>query len=467
VIRLFQNPALLVCVVLAALPLMAADSDFHIPFERYTLPNGMRVVLSRDNTVPVVAVYIVYDVGARSEEKGRTGFAHLFEHMMFEGSANVKKGDHFKYVQSNGGTLNGSTHPDYTDFFETLPSNKLALALWLESDRMRSLSITEENLKNQQEAVKEEKRLSFDNRAYSTAITEAWPALIFSNFQSSHSLIGSFDDLNAATVDDVSKFFRTYYAPNNAVLTIAGDFQTDEAKKIVSEYFADIPPQPRPPRPDMTEPERADGKSQAVEDTHARVPGLVIGWQAPKRHSQDWYAAGMIDAVLTGGKSSRIELDLVKGAQSVLQVESGLGFPFQSFTDYRDPGEYAAFVLYKPTFAPDQVADQIQKEVDRIADKGVDDAELARVKALIRYGKISGLQTSLGRAQLLGQYELLDGKPEMIDQDFTNLLAVTSAQMQAVAKKYLTSRLRDVLFIQPVRQKPATAQPAPKKGEVK
>src|SRR5580658_6458962 len=188
--RKLSRTALVICAaasfaLVAAAP--AAESDFHIPYEKYKLQNGMRVVLSRDTAVPVIALYVIYDVGARSEEKGRTGFAHLFEHMMFEGSANIKKGEHFKYVQANGGTMNGSTHPDYTDYFETMPSNKLSLALWLESDRMRSLAITPENLKNQQEAVKQEKRLSFDNQPYATAIVDGWPALTYGNFQSSHS----------------------------------------------------------------------------------------------------------------------------------------------------------------------------------------------------------------------------------------------------------------------------------------
>src|ERR1700689_2227908 len=262
------------------LALAAAESDIHIPFEKYKLPNGMRVVLARDTAVPVIALYVIYDVGARSEEKGRTGFAHLFEHMMFEGSANVKKGEHFKYVEANGGQMNGSTHPDYTDYFETMPSNKLALCLWLESDRMRSLAIPAENLKNQQEAVKQERRLRFDNEAYNTSIIEKWPALVFGNFQSSHSLIGSFEDLEAASVDDVSKFFKTYYAPNNAVLVIAGDFETTDAKKLVEQYFGNIPSQPQPKCPDMTEPVRTEGKQTTVTDQHAQVPAIVIGWPA-------------------------------------------------------------------------------------------------------------------------------------------------------------------------------------------
>jgi zinc protease len=454
------------CAALATEAFAAAESDFHIPFEKYKLQNGMRVVLSRDTAVPVIALYVIYDVGARSEEKGRTGFAHLFEHMMFEGSANVKKGEHFKYVSANGGQMNGSTHPDYTDYFETMPSNKLGLALWLESDRMRSLAITAENLKDQQEAVKQERRLRFDNEAYNTAIIDKWPAMVFGNFQSSHSLIGSFEDLEAASVDDVSKFFKTYYAPNNAVLVIAGDFETAEAKKLVEQYLGGIPSQPQPARLDMTEPVRAMGKSEIVQDQHARVPGLVIGWPAPKRHSDEWYALNMLDAVLTGGESCRMQLDLVKGKQTVLQFQAGLGWPFAGFSDFKDPGEYAAFVLYKPNYKAQQIVDEIQQEIDRVAKDGVDAQELDRVKAVLRYAKVSGLQSSLGRAQLLGQYELLDGKPEMVDQDFTNLFKVTSAQIQAAAKKYLTAARRDVLVIQPAPP-PAAPKAAPKKEEAK
>jgi predicted Zn-dependent peptidase len=433
----------------ATLPVWGADADIHIPFEKYKLKNGMRVVLSRDTAVPVIAVYAIYDVGARSEEQGRTGFAHLFEHMMFEGSAHVAKGEHFKYIQSNGGTMNGSTHPDYTDYFETLPSNKLGLALWLESDRMRSLAITAENLKNQQEAVKQEKRLSFDNQPYATAIVENYPKLVFGNFQSSHSLIGSFEDLNAAGVDDVAKFFKTYYAPNNAVLVIAGDFQAADAKKMVEQYFGDIPAQPQPKRPDMTEPVRTEGKTETVPDQHARVPGVIIAWPGPTRHSADWFAINMLDAVLTGGESCRLQLDLVKGKQSLIQYQTNPGWPFESAIDYKDPNEYAAFLLYKPNFQAQQVVEQFQGEIDRIAKDGVAAKELDRVKAVLRYSKASSLQTALERAKALGIYEMLDGKPELFDQDYTSLFKVTSAQMQAAAQKYLAAKRRDVLIIQP------------------
>jgi zinc protease len=426
-----------------------------IPIEKYTLKNGMRVILSRDNAVPVITLYMIYDVGARVEEKGRTGFAHLFEHMMFEGSANVPKGMHFKLVESNGGTLNGSTHPDYTDYFEVLPSNKLAVGLWLESDRMRSLAITKENLDNQKEAVKQERRLSFDNRPYSTAIVDRWPQLAFQNWQNSHSLIGSFEDLNASSVEDVAKFFKTYYAPDNAVMVIVGDIQIPETRKLIEQYFGDIPPQPKPAKPDLSEPANPTPRSDVYHDAHARVPAVIIGYPAPVRRSRDYYALGMLDALLTGGPSSRFQLNLVKGKESLIQYQAEIGWPFASSADYKDPGDYSMFLLFKPNFTPQQIVDQAQEEIARIQKDGVDLKELERARTLLRSDQITSLQSSLHRAQLLGRYEIFDGKPELINTNLDNFLAVTSDEIQGVAKKYLTPERRTVLQILPA---PAAAQ---------
>ena len=391
---------LVVLCAAASLGFAAAESDLHIPFEKYKLQNGMRVVLSRDTAVPVIALYVIYDVGRALGREGPHRLRASVRAHDVRRLGEHQKGRAFQIRAGERGPDERLDAPDYTDYFETMPSNKLALALWLESDRMRSLAITAENLKDQQEAVKQERRLRFDNQAYNTAIIEKWPALVFGNFQSSHSLIGSFEDLEAASVDDVSKFFKTYYAPNNAVLVIAGDFETADAKKLVEQYFGNIPSQPQPTRPDMTEPVRTEGKTETVTDQHARVPGVVIGWPAPKRHSEEWYALGMLDAVLTGGQSCRLQLDLVKGKQSVVQFQASLGWPFASFNDFKDPGEYAAFVLYKPNYKPQQIVDQIQQEMDRIAKEGVDEPELTRVKAVLRFGKITSLQSSLGRAQI-------------------------------------------------------------------
>jgi len=449
--------SLIAALALAGALQLHAD-NVPAPVERFSLSNGLRVIVSIDKTVPVVTTYIIYNVGARSEEKGRTGFAHLFEHMMFQGSANVPKGGHFSIVEANGGSLNGSTHSDYTDYFQTLPSNKLATALWLESDRMRSLSITQENLANQKEAVKEERRLRMDNQPYIKAIGEYWPSIAFRNWSSSHSLIGSFEDLNAATVDDVSKFFRSYYAPNNAVLTIVGNVTLADAKQLVQTYFGDIPPQKRPAPPDLTEPPGFEPRTVVFKDKLARVPAVVIGYPGPVRRSPDFYALAMIDALLTAGDSSRFQQSLVKGKQSVVQYEADLGWPFGNMQDYREPGLYGMMLLHNPGVPPGQVVDQVQEEIAAFQTKPVAEAELNRVKTVIRAARMRELQTTMTRAKLLGLYELFDSRAEWIKLDLDELEGVTPARIQMAARKYLTPNRRMVMQIVP-----DTAAPAAKK----
>ena len=427
-------------------------TELQIPIEKYTLPNGMRVILSADSSVPVVTAYIIYGAGARLEEKGRTGFAHLFEHMMFQGSENAPKGTHFRMVESNGGSLNGSTHPDYTDYFEVLPSNKLAVGLWLEADRMRALAINQENLDNQKEAVKQERRLSFDNQPYATAIVDRWPELAYGNWQSSHSLIGSFEDLNAATVEDVARFFRTYYAPNNAVLVISGDIQSAEAKLLVERYFGNIPPQPQPDPPDLTEPPRTEPRAEVYRDRLARVPALLIGYPGPARRTPEYNAMVMLDLLLTGGDSSRFQQNLVKGRKSVIQYEANLGWPFAGPTDYKDPGAYAMMLLYNPAFQGDQILAQVEEEIAKLQKHGVNPKELERQRAHLRSSRIRQLQASRSRAALLGKYELLDRKPEYINTELGDFLAVGPEEIQAAAAKYVDAARRTVLDIVPAEE---------------
>jgi predicted Zn-dependent peptidase len=438
-----------VTALLIGLTAFAAEPDLRIPFEKYKLANGLRVILARDTSVPVAAVYMLYDVGARTEEKGSIGFAHLFEHMMFEGSANVKRGEFAKYIQSNGGELNASTHLDYTEYYETLPSNKLPLALWLESDRMRAPAISEDNLKSLKESIANEKRRDYDTQPYRGIISNQWPGLIFSDPHDTHSVIGALDDLNAATVDDVTRFFRTYYAPNNAVLVISGDFTSADARKLVDRYFADIPSQPQPRRAALAEPARAAGKQLVAADPVARVPALIVGWPAPRRHTPDWYALNMLDAVLTAGKNSRLAAELVNGRQSVLQLDANLGWPSATPQDFKDPAYYAALIIHKPTFLPKEIVEQYQQVLDSIAGTGLDSGELRRARAVLRFARLNGLLTALDRARTLGIYELMDGDAGLIDRDFTNLMAVTGDQVQAVAKKYLSAERRDLLEIRP------------------
>lgn len=426
---------------------MSEAARLNIPIEKHALPNGMRVIFSQDNSVPVVSVYIIYGVGARDEEKGRTGFAHLFEHMMFQGSQNAPKGTHFKLVESNGGSLNGSTHPDYTDYFEVLPSNKLALGLWLEADRMRALAINEENLENQKEAVKQERRLSFDNQPYATAIVDRWPELAFDNWQNSHSLIGSFEDLNAATVQDVARFFRTHYAPNNAVMVISGDIDIPAARKLVEMYFGEIPSQLQPKAPDLSEPPRTEPRWEEYRDPLARVPAVLIGYPGPTRRSADYNALVMLDLLLTGGDSSRFQQNLVKGRKSVIQYEGNLGWPFASATDYKDPGQYAMYLLYNPAFTGRQIVEQVEEEIAKVVNDGVDAEELERTRTYFRSARIQQLQSSHARAAMLGRYELIDRKPELLNTEMEDFLAVTADQIRAAAKQYCDPSKRNVLDI--------------------
>ncbi len=256
---------------------------FQLPptaIKQFNLENGLRVILCEDHAIPVVSVALYYDVGSRNEKTGRTGFAHLFEHMMFQGSENVPKAAHFQYIFNAGGTMNGTTSTERTNYFETLPASHLPLALWLESDRMRSLKVTQENLDNQRSAVQEEKRLRYDNQPYVNAFLRI-NELIFKNPANAHSTIGSMEDLDAATIDDVQEFFRIYYAPNNAVLTIAGDFDEEEATALVRHYFESIPSQPPPPPVDVSEPEDVAQSQEIFYDTLAPAPAFVLGWKIP------------------------------------------------------------------------------------------------------------------------------------------------------------------------------------------
>ncbi len=433
----------------------AQAQSFHVPFKQFTLDNGLRVVLSEDHTAPVVGVAVYYDVGSRNEVKGRTGFAHLFEHMMFQGSENVGKAEYFQYVENNGGVLNGSTHADFTNYYEFLPSNQLELALWLESDRMRSLKITPENLKNQQEAVKEEKRLSIDNQPY-------WPSLIkmdemtYHNWANAHSSIGSMEDLNAANIKDVKQFFDTYYAPNNAVLAIAGDIDASKAEALVRKYFATIPRQKAPPPVDVTEPETSVQKTATATDAQAQVPALAIAWKIPARRSPDFYAIVLLKSILFDGASARLYQKLVK--------EKAVSLEVQGFLEARrGPGSVAVFTIHKTEAISEDVQKMIESEIERIAKDGVPEEELAKVKNQYRLGRFLGgsdggeyesLQTALGRAMALAEYALFDGDPSLINTETDRYLSVTPEQIRAAARKYFGELNRSVLYIRPAASQP-------------
>lgn len=424
-----------------------------IPISRdFTLDNGLRVLVSEDHSVPVASLAMVFDVGARNEEKGRSGFAHLFEHMMFEGSENVGKTDHFKFIEAAGGSVNASTHPDFTNYWEKLPSNQIELALWLESDRLRSLKVTEENFLNQLETVKEEKRSRIDNQPYSPSYI-TFGETLYDNWQNAHPTIGSFADLEASSVEDVRQFFKTYYAPNNAVIAIVGDVNSDEIEKLVKKYFGSIPRQPQPVAPVVSEPEQSKSKYLKVQDAHAQMPGFWIGFKAPARREPDYFSLGILEKLLSSGESSRLYQRMVKGDQVALRADMW-------YDERRGPGSFSGFVMYKPGNTPEKVREILWSELDKLKSSPPSAEEVEKAKNMIMRdlfaaGGHSSLQRSLGRAEMLAEYTSFFGDPKYIDQDIEAYMRVTPEDVQRVAQKIFKSEQSTVVDVEPALKKAA------------
>lgn len=411
------------------------------PIEELTLANGLRVVLSPDRAIPVVSVAVYYDVGSRNEREGRTGFAHLFEHMMFQGSENVPKAAHFQYIFNAGGTMNGTTSTERTNYFETLPSNYLPLAFWLESDRMRSLKVTQENLDNQRHAVQEEKRLRYDNQPYVTAFLRM-NELIFTNPANAHSTIGSMEDLDAATIDDVREFFRIYYAPNNAVLAVVGDFDIAEARALTDKYFGSIPSQPLPPPVDVSEPEAIAIPQETFNDPLAPAPAFVLGWKIPPRRTPDFYALSLAGTLLFEGDSSRLYQKLVKGDESVVSIEGGVD-------ERRGPSALYIFALPKPGQDVETIRRQIFDEIKRIATDGPTEAEMEKLRNSLSNDAVRGRQSTMYRAQRLAEFALYDADPRLVDSELDQYLNVTASDIKQATARHLDNLNRVVLDIIP------------------
>ena len=411
------------------------------PIEEFTLANGLRVVLSTDRAIPVVSVAVYYDVGSRNEKEGRTGFAHLFEHMMFQGSENVPKAAHFQYIFNAGGTMNGTTSTERTNYFETLPSNYLPLAFWLESDRMRSLKVTQENLDNQRNAVQEEKRLRYDNQPYVNAFLRM-NELLFTNPANAHSTIGSMEDLDAATIDDVQEFFRIYYAPNNAVLSVVGDFETDEARALVEKYFANIPAQPMPPPVDVSETETVAIKEETFQDVLAPAPAFVLGWKIPERRTPDFYALSLAGTLLFEGDSSRLYQKLVKGDESVVSIEGGVD-------ERRGPSALYIFALPKPNEEVEKIREQIFDEIKRLATDGPSEAEMEKLRNSLCNDAVRGRQSTMYRAQRLAEFTLYDSQPGLVDSELDHYLKISAEDIRQVVARYMDVPNRVVLDIVP------------------
>ncbi len=413
-----------------------------LEIEQYTLENGLRVVLNYDPAIPVVAVAVYYDVGSRNERMGRTGFAHLFEHMMFQGSENVKKAEHFQYVMKAGGTMNGTTSSERTNYFESLPANQLPLALWLESDRMRTLAVTQENLDNQRDAVKEEKRLRYDNQPYGQ-IFDLINSMVYKNFANAHSTIGSMEDLDDATVEDIQEFFRVYYAPNNAVLVISGSFERSTVKELVEKYFGSIENQPLPPALDVAEPPEVAENYKVYEDKLAPFPAFLIGWKIPPRRSPEFNALFLAGKLLYDGESSRLYQKLVKGEESIVQLFG--------FTDERrGPSSMFIGAIPKPDKDLSVIRDVIMNEINDLATGGVTPDEMQKLQNQLLNDVIRMRQSSMARAQHIAEFTLYDGNPELVNSELDELLQITPEQIKNAVAKFINTENRALLDVVPV-----------------
>jgi zinc protease len=397
--------------------------------------------MSQDHSIPVVSIAVYYDVGSRNEKEGRTGFAHLFEHMMFQGSENVPKAAHFQYIFNAGGTMNGTTSTERTNYYETLPSNYLPLAFWLESDRMRSLKVTQENLDNQRNAVQEEKRLRYDNQPYVNAFLLV-NELIFNNPANSHSTIGSMEHLDAATIDDVREFFRVYYAPNNAVISVVGDFDRDEAKQLIDKYFSSIPSQPLPPPVDVSEAEGVATKEQTYHDPLAPAPAFVLGWKIPARRTPDFYALSLAGSLLFEGDSARLYQQLVKGDESVVSIEGGID-------ERRGPSALYIFALPKPGEEMAVIRRKIFDEITKIATDGPTAEEMEKLRNSLGNDTVRGRQSTMYRAQRLAEYTLYDSDPQLFDSELDHYLSITAEDIKRAVGRHLDTEDRVVLDIIP------------------
>ncbi|WP_430780916.1 M16 family metallopeptidase [Actinoplanes sp. G11-F43] len=404
------------------------------PVERLTLGNGLRVVLSPDRSAPVVGVAVVYDVGIRSEPEGRTGFAHLFEHLMFQGSANLEKLAHFRHVQGAGGSFNGSTHLDYTDYYEVLPSGGLERALFLEADRMRGPRLTEENLRNQVDVVKEEIRVNVLNRPYGGFPWLKLPPVMFETFANAHDGYGSFADLESATVQDAQEFFDRYYACGNAVLSVTGDFDVAEATAMIERHFGDVPARPAPVLPDFDEPGLTGERRESYTDRIAPLPAIAAAWRVPDPIGafEAYLPFAVLAEVLTDGDASRLVERLVQRDRAATTIGGYLGFMGDEF-QVRNPTAFLLQAHLPPGGDADKVLRTIDEELDRLATGGVKPGELDRTQARMATNLLQETDGVLGRAQPMAVLELQRGRPGLLN-DLPRLISeVTGEQIAAAA----------------------------------
>jgi predicted Zn-dependent peptidase len=415
-------------------PLIAPLPSLSFELHHHTLRNGLRVVLAPDGSAPVVGIGLVYDVGFRSEPEGRTGFAHLFEHLMFQGSANLQKLEHFRYVQASGGIFNGSTHLDYTNYYEALPSHALERGLFLEADRMRSPRITAENLKNQIDVVSEEIRVNVLNRPYGGFPWLMLPQVLYRTFPNAHNGYGGFEDLNNATVEDAAEFFDTYYAPSNAVVCVAGDLDPAQTIEQIEHHFGGLRKRRKPARPNFAEP-APDGEQRAVHhDRMAPLPAVAIGYRVPDPNSdlRVYLASVLLAEILAEGDAARLQRTLVQSRGLVNDVSAYLG-TFGDPLEERDPTRFNITARYSPDVETDAVLAAVDSELDRLATDGLEPGELARVKVRLASVVSRELDQVVNRSLEFAKFQTVFDDASMVLRLPELMAEITDADIQAAA----------------------------------
>jgi zinc protease len=436
--------------VAAATPAAVDLPELQVPVTYSRLDNGLKVVLSTDHTTPIATVAVYYGIGFRIEPRDRTGFAHLFEHMMFQGSENLGKMEFIKLIQANGGILNGSTRFDFTNYFQVVPAHTLETVLWAEADRMKGLAITQENLTNQQEVVKNEVRVNVLNRAYGGFPWLDLPQYANENWYNAHNFYGELDDLDAATLEDVQSFFDTYYAPNNAVVVVTGDIDVDQTRAWIERYFGGIAPAPQPPTPDVSEPRQTTEKRFSKHDALATRPALAIGYHAPDPGSPEYYALALIDQILSRGEDSRLHQELVQNRGFTGRISASLNYLGNMF-NINGPTLYAIDLFHDAETPPDEIISVIDQQIVRLQQETIDQETLdrARIKMISSlFDSIEGFY-GIGRADLLAVFALFHDDPAMINTITRRFEEITPELIRATAREYLRPTNRTVLTLIP------------------
>jgi zinc protease len=445
---------LLLTLIGSGTPSAQAPQRVTVPIEYHKLDNGLKVVLSRDTSSPTAVVAVYYKIGFRIEPKDRTGFAHLFEHMMFQGSEHLGKNEFIGLVESNGGILNGSTRFDFTNYFQIIPAHTLETILWGEADRMRGLNITQENLTNQQGVVKNEVKVNVLNQPYGGFPWLDLPQVANTNWYNAHNFYGDLQHLDAATLADVQQFFRTYYVPDNAVLVVTGDIEYAQTLAWIKQYFSGIPAAKVPPLPDISEPRQEKEKRSTREDPLANRPALALGYHHPPRNTPEYYAMGLIDQLLVQGQDSRLYEALVQKRGLTGSVSGGANPGLGSMFDVYGPMLWTVYMIHDSDKPAAEIVKVIDEEVTRLQSTPVTKEEL-QLAVIKRRSDLYAEQEQFvrfGRANLLASYALFDDDPEMVNRLEDEFRKVTPELIQKTAREYLRPENRTILEIVPKKK---------------